>query len=190
MPCDRSAGFHRLTAVGVAAAVVAMTAGVVVEGSNRRADGQRSSRALTAMGEIRDAFVRHHRDTGVWPANLPLDAESSVSYASFAPLSGLRCLYHDVDRRDGWSGPYLTHGSPRGRRMVIADAGAADPGYVDPWGVPYYLGYAGPSGPLGADGGVYLICAGPDGDVDTTNDCVGADRAGGDDLLLIISHAQ
>lgn len=162
--------------------VLALAAGVVVPLTSREVRRSQTGHAMADLETIAEAFLRYNIDTGTWPDATRSPPDSSRTRREFLALKGLRCLTDNVHRLKGWSGPYL----PPPEQEALLRGGDL----LDPWGTLYFVGYAGPGGPLGDEGGVYLLSAGRDGEVQTSNGNVQAARPGGDDLLHIVSRRQ
>lgn len=170
----------------VALATALLLAGVAAPRLVRGVDPADLAAVERDLDELGDAILRYRLDTGVWPADGNLDPESSDTWCRFGFLQGLACLYSDVHREEGWRGPYLERSVKEAGRHVVSSRSADPDGFVDPWSRRYHLGYSGAAGPLGAAGGVYLLCTGPNGKIDTTNRDVAAGRRGGDDQLRVV----
>lgn len=180
----RSRGSARV-AVVIATAALLLVAGVTVPLVRTRHDAARERQALADLARIGEAIARYHADSGIWPANANLDLATSATHKAFEKLQGFSCLFTNVHREDGWNGPYLDGGIKEGGRYVVSSRSTDPDGMVDPWGHRYYVGHSGERGPLGERGGVYLLCLGRNGEIDTGNPDLIQGQGGGDDLVFV-----
>jgi general secretion pathway protein G len=171
--------------VVVVITILLLLAGVLVPIVGSEVARSRHDRAQTDMKAVADAFSRYALHTGMWPANGPFDPAKSGS----EDLAGFECLYVNSAKLAGWSGPYLNTGVKMGKQWSIASMEGDDGGGIcDPWGRFYKIYYFGRNGEMGPGGGIVLVCAGENGQVDTKAAQLGDGQAAGDDAVLVVTR--
>ena len=134
-------------------------------------------RALKDLQAIEKAFEAYRADIGQWPRH----ACQPPSSFSSAYLSGYSCLFDNVYNTTGWKGPYLHPPYPADAVFPSSGPGpGVDP--IDPWGECYMI-YRFNGGNL-----VCVVCAGPNGTVDTDLAGIFAGKPLGDDLIVTMGN--
>lgn len=173
----------------IAGASLLLVAGITVPVIRTQQDAARDDQARAELARVGNAISRYQADSGIWPANSNLDADSSRTHKSFETLRGFSCLFTNVHREEGWDGPYLDHGIKESGRYVVSSRSSDPDGVLDPWGNRFYVGYSGRQGPLGERGGVYLLSSGSNGQIETDNTDLVQGKGGGDDLVFVARPA-
>lgn len=168
-----------LTILSVLAGVVVPSLAGYIEKSNR-------GKALADMRQMASVFNQYKIDTRVWPTQ---DGSGQLRTSS-NDLVGYECFYRrtTLDPDGIWNGPYVPEGVPRNGRLVVASWLDGDgEGFLDPWGRPFRV-YHFADGYKGTKGAILLVCAGPDGRVQSRQDEIyGADPTG-DDLIQLVTY--
>ncbi|HKE00050.1 MAG TPA: hypothetical protein VKE69_03510 [Planctomycetota bacterium] len=180
----RGRGFSGIE-LAVVLAILVLLSGVLVPIARREVERSRVARAGSDLKVVADAFVRYFGNTTTWPSN----GKGHVGSSAGEELVGYACLFDNVFERKGWSGPYLTGGArtSAGRTIATTEPPRAR-GLLDPWGRPYRIYTFAAGGPMGAQGGIVLVCAGSDGVVNTPASRLANAAATGDDVVQIVTR--
>jgi prepilin-type N-terminal cleavage/methylation domain-containing protein len=157
----------------VVIAILVSVAGILIPVVSSQLEDARRGRALGDMRRIAAGINRYVKDTGAFPIG---DAAHTPFHWLFGagelPRSNVfddgpsTTLQRFLSRNDfggsKWRGPY------------VSDVGA------DPWGHAYLVNV---QGYFEARENVLIVCAGPDGEVDTATD---ATIAAADDIMILI----
>jgi general secretion pathway protein G len=182
---SRNKGFTLIEVV-VVVTILVLLAGVLVPIVSNEVSTARNTRAQTDLKAAAEGFTRYFAHTGAWPSQGAWDASKS----SKGDLTGYTCLYENVHKRKGWSGPYLNTGVKDGSgawSIAVADA-AGNRGLVDPWGNVYKIYVYGRNADMGPGGGMVMLSAGENGVVDTKKEQITAGEAKGDDVLQVVTR--
>ena len=168
-----------LIEVLVVAAIIGVLAGILVPLIFDRIEDSKISRAEADVKSIASAILLFHKDTGTWPHSNTngsptqyferLDSSNSTDpgYSGCSWPNGqydtfYNHLTNNTRNYPNWSGPYL--------ETVEAD----------PWGNEYRLWVRGFTN---GNEHAWLICAGPNGDIETDETAI---SPSGDDLAIML----
>jgi general secretion pathway protein G len=180
---SRSAAGFTLVELVIVVVILAILAAVVVPAVGDKVDAGRAATARIAMQQLSDAMNKYHSDTNAWPSNSPTAGAISTSSAQ---LYGYDCLYKNSGIKSNWNGPYLEHGVLEAGKMQVATPTSTE-GMIDPWQHPYWVFTFG-DGYEGEKGAILLLCAGPNGIVDSVASDVYTETPKLDDLVQVVAR--
>jgi len=168
----RRRGFTLVEMIVVIAILVSV-AGIMIPVVSSQLEDAKRGRALGDMRRIAVAINRYVKDTGTFPIGGQSGATFHWLYGNGelpqnnvfddgASTGIIRFLARNDFGNSKWRGPYLP------------DVGA------DPWGHAYIINVQGYYAPLE---NVLIVCAGPDGQIDTA---ANATIAAADDIMILI----
>jgi|GEM_PF-4466765 len=146
-------------------------AGVVFPGVDAYVSHSRHEQAAAELAQIVEGFHQHRQDRACWPA----PADSSAVLTRQRDLSAYPSLFETQD------GPLEGGDTTASARL----AARLDPP-EDPWGTPYVVcSFA--RGFDGTRGGLVLLSAGPDGQIQSDDKQIFNVRPAADDLTQLIT---
>jgi len=136
------------------------------------------------MAKIASVYNQYRADTGNWPHPKSSTQVKTQNYS----LVGMKCFFENELEAARWDGPYFNEGVMTDDGMVLATySGGVGDGLLDAEEKPFKV-YAFAKGWKGTSGGLCIVAAGADQKVNTSSTDIYDGKAGGDDIVKVISY--
>jgi general secretion pathway protein G len=180
----RTTGFTLIELI-VTIAIITLLAGILIPTVGTYTDKSKKTKAAAELRILADAFTSYQTDCSAWPANWDAVQVPNTDF----PITAMPCMYKNVFNKTGWDGPYLAKGVMINGAMNINDPNniSGGGGLTDPWGNPYYC-FMFQNGWNNTTGALMLLSRGKNGQLETGGDQIYGAKAGGDDIIQIVSY--